>query len=411
MSSFSTALSGLQANTTALNVVGDNLANMNTQGFKGNTIQFEDAMAQATESLQVGGGVAGTTTTRNFTQGSITTTGGATDAAIQGSGFFVETTSAGATVYSRDGSFDLNSSGQLVSSTGNLVQGWTAVNGVVSASGPTGSITVPLVGSQAPLATQNISLSANLDASAATNDTFSAPIQVVDSLGETHTLTATFTKTGSNAWKVDVGIPGQDVTGGTAGQLSSMGNETLTFDSNGNLTAPAAPGTLALTNTAALTDGAATLNINWNAFDANGNATITQYAQTSTSTGTTQDGSQAATVTGVSLQNGGLLEASYSNGRTQALAQIAVASIGNPDTLIGQSNNTYTLGNDTLAPSIGASGTGGRGNIVGGALEASNVDMATEFTDLIVFQQGYEANSKVLTTINQMDQTLLAIQI
>jgi flagellar hook protein FlgE len=411
MSSFSTALSGLQANTTALDVVGDNLANMNTQGFKGNTIQFEDAMAQANESLQIGGGVAGTTTTRNFSQGSITTTGGATDAAIQGSGFFVETNSAGATVYSRDGSFNLNSTGQLVSSTGNLVQGWTAVNGVVSASGPTGSITVPLVGSQAPIATQNISLSANLDAAAATNDTFSAPIQVVDSLGETHTLTATFTKTGSNAWKVDVGIPGQDVTGGTAGQLSSMGTETLTFDSNGNLTAPAAPGTLALTNTAALTDGAATMKINWNAFDANGNATITQYAQTSTSTGTTQDGSQAATVTGVSLQNGGLLEASYSNGRTQTLAQVAVASIGNPDTLIGQSNNTYTLGNDTLAPVIGASGTGGRGNVVGGALEASNVDMATEFTNLIVFQQGYEANSKVLTTINQMDQTLLAIQI
>ncbi len=411
MSSFSTALSGLQANTTALNVVGDNLANMNTQGFKANTIQFEDAMQQATESLQIGGGVAGTNTTRNFTQGSITTTGGSMDAALQGSGFFVETDSAGNTIYSRDGSFNLNSTGQLVTSTGNQVQGWTAVNGVITPNGPTAPITVPLVGSQAPLATANLSLSANLDATAAKNDTFSAPIQVVDSLGETHTLTATFTKSGSNAWHVDVGIPGEDITGGTAGKLSSLGTTDLTFDSNGKLTAPVAPGQVALANTAALADGAADLSINLNLYDSKGNPTITQFAQTSASTGTTQDGAQAATVTGVTLGNGGLLVANYSNGRTQNLAQVAVASIGNPDTLIAQSNNTYALGNDTLAPVIGAAGTGGRGNVVGGALEASNVDMATEFTDLIVFQQGYEANSKVLTTINQMNQELLAIQI
>ena len=130
MSSFSAPLSGLLANTTALNIVGDNLANMNTQGFKGNTVLFEDAMGQATASLQVGDGVGSTLTERDFTQGTLQTTNGPLDAAIQGNGFFVVQSPGGDTMYTRDGSFSLNSSGQLVTSTGNLVQGWMAVNGV-----------------------------------------------------------------------------------------------------------------------------------------------------------------------------------------------------------------------------------------------------------------------------------------
>lgn len=412
MSSFSTALSGLQANTNALNVVGDNLANMNTQGFKSNGILFEDAMQQATQGLQIGEGVGSTTTSRNFTQGTITTTTSPTDAAIQGSGFFVvNDSSSGATEYTRDGSFTLNSSGQLVTSTGAQVQGWMAVNGVVNASGATSAITVPLLSAQPPSATTTMSLDANLNANAAVGDTFSTPVQVVDSLGNTQTLTATFTNTAAGAWSYNVTIPGQATAGGTAGTPVSVGKGTLTFDSSGNLKTPAAPGTVALTNTAALADGAATLKVNWNLYDASNNPTLTGYAQASASSGTAQNGTQTGTVTGISLENGGNLVATYSNGNQTTLAQVAVASVSNPSTLIANSNNYYTLGTDTLTPSVGAAGTSGRGNIVGGALEASNVDMATQFTHLIVFQQGYEANSKVLTTIDQMDQALLAIQV
>ncbi|HLW76392.1 MAG TPA: flagellar hook-basal body complex protein, partial [Bryobacteraceae bacterium] len=137
--------------------------------------------------------------------------------------------------------------------------------------------------------------------------------------------------------------------------------------------------------------------------------TLTGFVQASASSGTNQDGVQAATVTGVSIQNGGLLVASYSNGNTTTLAQVAVAQISNPDSLIAAANNDYTLGTDSLAPSVGAAGTGGRGQVLGSSIEASNVDMATEFTNLIVFQRGYEANSKVVTTIDQMSQTLLQI--
>ena len=179
MSSYSTALSGLLANTTALNVVGDNLANMNTQGFKADAVGFETAMNEATASLQIGAGVGATNTTRNFTQGNIQSTGGAMDAAIQGNGFFVVQDPAGDTKYTRDGTFNLNSSGQMITSSGALVQGWMATNGVVNASGATGPITVPLLSSQPPVPTANMSLDANLNASAAKNDTFSTPIQVV----------------------------------------------------------------------------------------------------------------------------------------------------------------------------------------------------------------------------------------
>lgn len=409
MSSFYTALSGLEADTTALNVVGDNLANMNTQGFKANTLAFEDAMNEANSSLQIGAGVGQTLTERNFTQGDINSTGGALDLAIQGSGFFIVQSTSGQTMYTRDGGFQLNAQGQLVDANGDLVQGWMAANGTVNPSGPTSAITVPLLTPLAPVATQNMTLDANLDANATVGTTFSAPIQVYDSLGNAQTLTVTFTNTGPGAWSYNVTIPGQDLTGGTAGTQTSLAKGNLTFDTDGNLKTPAPGAPINITNGTALADGAATLNINWNLYGTNNTPTLTGYAETSAASGTTQDGSAAATVTGVQLSNGGILEANYSNGTTQTLAQVALANVSNPDSLIATNNNDYTLGPTTITPSVGAAGSGGRGNLIGQSLEASNVDMATEFTNLIVYQQGYEANSKVLTTIDQMDQTLLAI--
>lgn len=411
MAAYSSALSGLLANTTALDVVGDNLANMNTQGYKSNEVTFEDAMNEATESLQIGAGVASTNTVRNFSQGTVTSTGNPLDAAIQGNGFFVVQDASGDTMYTRDGSFNLSPSGQLVDSSGDLVQGWMANNGVVNASGATGAITVGSLASEPPVATTSMSFDANLDASAATGDTFSTPIQVVDSLGNTQTLTVTFTNTGSNAWSYAVTIPGQDLTGGTSGTNTTLASGNLAFNSSGQLTTPASPGAINITNQTGLADGAATMNINWNLYDSNGNSMVTQYAETSSSSNPTQNGSAAATVTGVSLQNGGLLVATYSNGNTQTLGQVAVASIANPDTLVANSDNTYSASAQTALPSLGAAGTSGRGNVVAQSLEASNVDMATEFTNLMVYQNGYEASSKVITTQDQMDQALLAIQV
>src|SRR5271169_5142552 len=260
MSSFSAPLSGLLANTTALNIVGDNLANMNTQGVKGNTVLFEDAMGQATASLQVGDGVGSTMSERDFTQGTLQTTNGPLDAAIQGNGFFVVQSTGGETMYTRDGGFSLNSSGQLVTSTGNLVQGWMATNGVANPSGPVTNITVPSLTPQPPAATQNMTLTANLNAAAASGSTFSTPIQVVDSLGNTHVLTMNFTETAANSWDYTVTIPGQDLKGGTAGANTSIATGTVTFDTNGNLKTPAAGAPIAVKTTTGLADGGADLD-------------------------------------------------------------------------------------------------------------------------------------------------------
>jgi flagellar hook protein FlgE len=408
MASFSIALSGLTADTTALNVVGDNLANMNTQGFKGNSLTFEDAMNDVSASLQIGGGVQSVVTNRDFSQGAIQTTSQPLDMAIQGSGFFVVQNPAGQTMYTRGGSFQLNAQGQLVDSAGDLVQGWMASNGVVNPSGSTSPITVPFLGPQPPVATTNMSLDANLDATSAVGATFSSPIQVYDSLGNAHTLTVQFTNTAPGAWTYKVNIPSTDLTGAT-GTTTTLATGSLTFNSSGVLTTPAAGAPVAVTNSLALADGASTLHVNWNLYGASGNPTLTGFAQTSASSGTSQDGSAAGTVTGVSLENGGFLVANYSNGSQQNLAQVALANVANPASMIATSGNNYVLGATTMTPTVGAAGTGGRGNLVSQAVEGSNVDMATQFTNLIVFQQGYDANSKVLSTADQMQQALLAI--
>jgi flagellar hook protein FlgE len=410
MSAYSTALSGLLANNTALDVVGNNLANMNTDGFKTDSVQFQDAIVQANQSLQVGEGVESTITETNFSQGNLQTTNQPLDAAIQGGGFFVvQDPSSGAVQYTRDGSFSLNSSGQLVSSSGDLVQGWMATNGTVTPSGATTAITVPALNSQTPAATANMTLSANLDATTASGGSFSTTVGVVDSLGNLQTVTVDFTETAANTWSYTASLPGQDVKGGTAGTPTTIGTGTLTFDSSGNLKSPAAGTPAVLKTTGGLADGAADLNVNWNLYDASGNATITQYAQASAASGSTQDGVQPGTVTGVSLENGGDLVATYSNGNTVTIAQVALAAVTNPESLVAVANNNFTLGSDTVTPSIGAADTSQRGSIIAGSLETSNVDMATEFTNLILYQRGYEASSKVLTTVEQMEQALLAM--
>ena len=203
-----------------------------------------------------------------------------------------------------------------------------------------------------------MTLTANLDATAEKGTTFSTPIQVVDSLGNDHTLTVTFTETAANAWSYEVDIPGQDVSGGTAGTPSSLAKGSLTFNSSGELTSPASGTPINLTTSGALTDGAKALNINWNLYDSNGNPLLTQFAEASAASGTTQDGVQPGTATGVTLQNGGELVASYSNGQQVTIAQLAVASVANPDSLIAASNNNFTLGPQTLTPSVGTAGTG-----------------------------------------------------
>lgn len=410
ISSFSTALSGLEADSGAINVIGNDLANLNTTGYKASEIEFSDLMSQelgvGSSSTSIGLGVSPVEAFANYTQGSLETTGGATDAAIQGNGFFVVQGANGQTDYTRDGSFQINATGELVTAAGDAVQGWTATNGTVNANGPTSAITVPLGGTVPATATTTMSIPLNLDSSDV-NGTFSAPIQVFDSLGQSHTLTATFTNTGANTWTYALSVPAADLTTGGA---TTVASGTMTFNASGTLTSPPASSDPQVVQIAGLADGAANMSINWNLYNpSTGVSTITQMAEASGLGTTTQNGFAAGQIDNVSLQNGGLLVANYSNGQIVTVGQLAVASIANPDTLTSVGNNYLQTTAGTATPSIGTASSGARGQIVAGSLESSTVDIAQEFTSLLTFERSYQANSRVITVSDQLLQDTVGL--
>lgn len=406
VSAFNTALSALTADSTAIDVVGNNLANLNTTGFKASTVDFQDLISQSLgtgmSNGQVGMGLGQTSAVENFSQGSITATGGSLDAAIQGGGFFVVNDPNNTQLFTRDGSFQLDAKGDLLTQSGDFVQGWTATNGVLNSNGVTGNITVPTNAVIAPTATTTMSMNVNLNSNGATNTadaSFSAPIQVYDSLGTAHTLTVNFSNAGAGSWNYTVTIPASDLT---AGGNTSVATGTLTFDQNGNLTAPAAGNPINIP-VAGLADGAADLNINWNPYNAAGTPEITQYAQTSGMTNPVQNGNAAGQVSNVAIETNGLIVANYTNGQQVTVGQLAMASIANPTSLIQVDNNNLQASANTAQAAIGVAGTAGRGQIEGGALESSTTDMASQFTQLLTYERSYQAASRVITT----DDTLM----
>ncbi len=414
MASFSAALSALNALSTGIDVVGNNLANIDTTGFKDSTVSFHDLVTQSIGAglgeTQVGFGVGTPVTLRQFTQGAVQTTSGPLDAAIQGDGFFVvQDPSSGAVEYTRGGNFQVDQSGNLMTTTGEMVQGWTSQNGTVNTNGPTGDITVPTGTIKAPVATQNFSLDLNLNAqpsSTSSPNTFSTAIQVYDSLGNSHVLTVQFTQsTTPGQWNYSITVPNADVT-----SPFTPVTGTLSFDQNGNLTSPAATSAAPQVQIQGLSDGAADLTLNWQLYDSSGAPRISQYAQASAVSALAQDGSAAAQLVHVGIANQGQIVAQYSDGQQTVVGQLAMATIRNPESLIAVGNNNFQMSANSAIPAIGVPGTGGRGTVVGGAVESSNVDIATQFTDLIVLQRGYEANAKVVTTIDQLSQDTIALK-
>jgi flagellar hook protein FlgE len=421
-STFSIALSGLKAQSQAINTTGNNLANMNTDGFKGSAVNFKDLFSEflgVSSGFQTGLGVSPPISSQLFTQGAIQSSLSGLAAAVQGDGFFVVKSPAGQQLFTRDGNFQLDKTGVLRTQTGETIQGWMATpSGTINTSGIPGDIALPSGAILPPVATQNFSMNANLDASSATGATYSQPLTVVDSLGNTHDLTVNFTKTASNTWSYDVTIPAVDVGGlATAPPVSLLtplvpaGPYTIGFKTDGTIdpattTGGAAPASASITG---LADGAADMSMNWNLFDASGNGSITQYGQPSSVASWKQDGTQAAQLTSVSIETGGQIVATFSNGEKRVEAQLALASIQNPTSLQNAGNNNFATTSDTANPAIGIPQTADRGQILGGALEGSNVDMATEFTNLIVFQSAYQANSRVISTADQMNQDLFNV--
>jgi flagellar hook protein FlgE len=415
--SFSTALSALDANSVAVDVVGNNLANLNTPGYKDSVAYFNDLVSASMDAggTQVGFGVAQPLTIRQFTQGAIQASGGALDAAIQGDGFFV-VKNGDATQFTRAGSFQVDLSGNLLTPTGEHVQGWTASSGGVNTGGPIGDIVLPVGAMQVPTPTTSLTLDANLNSAAAADSTsdWSTTAQIYDSLGTPHVLTMDFQKTAANTWQYTVTMPGADFNPASATPVQlAQGN--LTFAQDGTLdptktTSPIQFKITGLASGAADMTGTDGNGVAWNLYQSDGTTgRITQYGQSSSASANSQNGNPAAQLTQVSMGDDGKVMASYSNGQQMVVAQLALASIRNPQSLMSVGNNDYQVSAETAAPAIGSADTGGRGAIKGGALESSNVDIAREFTNLIVLQSAYQANSKVVSTASQLSQTTTSL--
>ncbi len=409
MASFSVPLSGLQASSSELDVIGNNLANLNTDGFKDQTLSFGDIFSQMQgtsgngDPIQIGSGVQIEGTSSNFTNGSVNSTGTASNMALQGNGYFV-VSGNGETSFTRDGDFSVNASGQLTTASGDLVMGFPATNGVVSTSGVLSPITVNSSGTVPAAATSSFAVDANLDSASPVGTTFNTPLTIYDSLGTSQSLNIQYTNTGTNAWSYSVTVPGS-ATGSTAA-TTTLASGTMTFNSSGQLTSPT--GTVPAINITGLADGAANMSLTWNLNDSSGNPVITQQNTASAlNTTPTQNGFAAGALTGYSVLSDGIVQGQYSNGQTMALGQVAVASFSNPQGLAqtGDGNEQATTGSGAAV--IGQAGVGGDGSITGGAVEGSNVSLSTEFANMIVAQQSYDANAKVLTTLDQVDQSTI----
>ena len=414
---FSIALSSLQAESEAINTTGHNLANVSTDGFKESNVNFRDLVAASLSGQSTGLGVTRPVNQQIFSQGPLSSSTSPWAAAIQGNGFFVLKQATGGAAFTRDGNFTLSKDGALQTLTGENVEGWTATaNGIDTTVSP-GDITLNMGTTVPPNPTSNLSFTANLNAAgdpATGSGNLTVPVQVTDSLGNQHTVTISFSQsTTANAWNYTVSIPSGDLANAT-GTTTTLETGTLNFNSNGTLQSNTPNGGTADTTLApinisitGLKDSANNLSINWSLKNSDGSGMITQFAQNSASNDLVQDGTAAGKLSDVGLGDNGQIVAKFSNGQQKTVAQLAMATFRNQDSLQDIGNNNFAVTGNTAQPDIGLSQTGNRGAIVSGQLEGSNVDMATEFTNLITFQQGYSASSKVITTADNMSQDLL----
>jgi flagellar hook protein FlgE len=426
--SLSSAISGIEANQEWLDNIANNIANANTVGFQANSVQFADLLYQqqqaaggavpgqvgGTNPIVVGSGVRVAATSTDFSQGTLEQTGNPTDVAIQGQGFLV-VSSGGQTYYTRAGNLQLDATGQLVTPSGAIVQGWVpGAGGTINQNSPLGAIVIPQGQVANPVPTGNIDLGGNLPAG------YTQPVVVTttayDDLGNAVPITLTFTPstTVANTWTVTA----QTVDPGTNNQvaltLGGASSQTVTFDPNtGQISAISGseannPDALALSG---FPGGYAFPNgysMNLTFPQPGTQQAVTQFAASSPSVQVTyQDGAPSGALTGFTIGSNGVVEGQYANGKSQVLGQIATALFANPEGLAKQGNLLYASTLNSGAAQLGAPGQGGRGQLVGGSLEESNVSIGKELTDLIVAQTAYQANTKVVSTTATVLQSLV----
>ena len=424
MASFFIPLTGLQADTTALNTIANNLANMNTTAFKSESTNFADLFYQhigstgAGNPILMGAGVKVASNSISYTQGSINSTGNATDVALNGSGFFVLGKGSGEYELSRAGNFSVDNSGNLLSQSGSNVMGYPAVNGVVNTTAALVPINIPVGQVQEPRTTSEIGMTANLDASSSTGTQFPAQVTIYDSLGEQHVVSVQYQQTAPNTWTYSASLPAADFTSGVSTPITG----TMVFDKSGNLSTVAQGSGSAQTvgtasgdvksialSFAGLTDKSTDLSIQWNLLGPTNTPTISQVATTSAVSATTQNGYQSGQYQSFAVDTDGTVLVSYSNGQKQNVGQIALGNVTNTQGLELQGDGSYLSTRASGAISIGVSGAAGLGTLQDSALEGSNVNISREFSNLIIAQRAFEANAKSVTTFDTVTQDTINI--
>ncbi|MGC2061486.1 MAG: flagellar hook protein FlgE [Thermodesulfovibrionales bacterium] len=429
LTSLFTGVSGMNANSVELSTIGDNIANMNTVGFKGSRVAFGDVLSQTltgtSGSSQVGRGVNVSKVSPLFTQGSLQSTESVLDMAIEGDGFFM-VSDGNARYYTRAGQFSQDKNGNIVNSDGLAVQGFLA-DAAGNITSNRGNLQISSTQSPANITT-SADLAVNLDATqgvktwAFTSPSATAPdpatynesttITVYDSQGGAHDVTAHFVNTGPNAWTVHY------VYKDSTNQYVESGTQDLTFNDG---TAPNVGGSLAADNVAPLTftwGGSVTASaISFNYGTGTGDTPAgtgldgtTQFASAFSVLNLSQDGYSSGSLTNVSLSDSGVMTGVFTNGQTRKIGQIALARFLAPTGLTRLGRNLYGESFDSGQPVVGTAQTSGLGRVLGHTLEQSNVDLSQEFVQMIAAQRGFEANSKIITTTDELMQTLVNLK-
>jgi len=412
-------ISGLHAHQMMMDVTGNNIANVNTVGYKASVVQFQDTLSQmigaagapqngqgGSNPAQVGLGVKNAGITANFAQGSQQTTGRAGDMMIQGDGFFI-TRMGQEDLFTRSGQFTFDANGLLVNSQGQPVQGWTGKDGVVNAAGKPDDIKMPLGSTIPPKPTTTVTLKGNLSSDDIPDSTnpknggtpgysTTIPIKVYDDQGATHTVTATFARTKNDQvgppptseWTLD--LLAEDGTTAIGSQSTINFSNGKLIDGNGD----------PVTKLPAI--GPYTIDA----------TDITSYSGLSDARVFDTDGQAKGALTSVSysVSETGQILGVYSNGLKEVLGQVAMATFKNVNGLEKVGDSGFRATTNSGYAQVGTPGSAGMGSVVNGALEMSNVDLASEFTNLVIAQRGFQANSRVITTSDELLQELVSMK-
>ena len=398
---FRIAVSGIQAATADLDVTGNNIANANTTGFKSSRAEFADVYAASnlgTSKDAIGAGVALSRVAQQFTQGNVSFTENSLDLAINGEGFFTVEDSEGR-FYTRAGAFSLDKDGNVVNATGQRLLGFQASAGQVT--GAIGPLTIRTT-NLAPQASQQLSVQVNLDAAdpvpASAFDPSdpgsynnSTSLTIFDSLGEEHLGTVYFRKTGANQWNSYLTVDSTQVGANVA----------VTFGSDGALQSPTSPQSF---GSFTPSTGAAAMPLT---IDLSG---TTQFGADFGVNALGQDGYTTGRLSGIDIDSQGVVLARFSNGKTAPQGQVMLANFGNPQGLRPNGDTLWTESSESGPPLAGAPGTAALGLVQSGALEESNVDLAGQFVQMIMTQRGFQANSRSITTTDQMMEEVINLK-